>query len=110
MLLGVEGAFRVSIDYYDAAWSGHLELEISVVWHRIESSKCDSSEQCVVATTKGDDIEDNSSLGKLSRDPKTTSSVIEPMQRAFMPSMTPLNVVFVGLIRDGSMPVLRIVS
>ena len=35
VLLGTEGAFRVSIDYYDTAWSGHLELEISVVWNRI---------------------------------------------------------------------------
>ena len=44
VLLGMEGAFRVSIDCYDTAWSGHLELEISVVWHRIESSECGSSE------------------------------------------------------------------
>ena len=58
VLLGTEGAFRVSIDCYDAAWSGHLELEISIVWHRIESSKCGSSEQCVIAAAKGDDIED----------------------------------------------------
>ena len=33
VLLGMEGAFRVSIDCYDTAWSGHLELEISIVWH-----------------------------------------------------------------------------
>ena len=26
VLLGTEGAFRVSIDCYDAAWFGHLEL------------------------------------------------------------------------------------
>ena len=58
MLLGTEGAFRVSIDYYDTAWSGHLELEISIVWHRAESSKCDSSQQCVIATAEGDDIKD----------------------------------------------------
>ena len=58
MLLGMEGAFRVSIDYYDTAWSGHLEFEISIVWHRIESSKCSSSKQCVIATTEGDDVED----------------------------------------------------
>ena len=58
MLLGTEGAFRVSIDCYDTAWSGHLELEISVVWHHIESSECGSSEQCVIATSEGDDIED----------------------------------------------------
>ena len=58
MILGAEGAFRVSIDCYDAAWFGHLELEISVGWHRVESSECGSSEQCVVATVKGDHIED----------------------------------------------------
>ena len=43
VLLGAEGAFGVSIDYYDTACSGHLELEIGIVWHRIESSKCGSS-------------------------------------------------------------------
>ena len=58
MLLGTEGAFRVSINCYDAAWSGHLELEVSIMRHRIESSKCGSSEQCVIATAKRDDIED----------------------------------------------------
>ena len=58
MLLCTEGAFRVSIDCYDTAWSGHLEFEISIVWHRIESSECSSSEQCVIATAEGDDIED----------------------------------------------------
>ena len=58
MLLSTEGAFRVSIDCYDAAWTGHLELEISVVWHRVESSTRRSSEQCVVAAAEGDDIED----------------------------------------------------
>ena len=58
MLHGAEGAFRVSIDSYDAAWSGHLELEISLVWHRVESSKCSSSKQCVIAAAEGDDIED----------------------------------------------------
>ena len=57
-MLGMEGALRVSIDCYDAAWSEHLDLEISIVQHRIESSKCGSSEQCVIATTEGDDIED----------------------------------------------------
>ena len=54
----MEGALRVSIDSYDTTWSGHLELEISIVWHRIESSECGSSEQCVIATMEGDDIED----------------------------------------------------
>ena len=58
MLLGTEGAFRISIDFYGATWSGHLELEIGIVRYRIESSKCGSSKQCVIATAKGDDVED----------------------------------------------------
>ena len=44
----------------------------------------------------------NSSLRKLSGDPKTTSSVTEPVQLASTPGMTPLKVVFVGLIHEGS--------
>ena len=58
MLLGTEGAFRVSITCYDAAWSGHLELEVSIVWHYVETSKRGSSERCVIAAAKGGDIED----------------------------------------------------
>ena len=58
MLLCTEGAFRVSIYYNDTTWTGHLELEISVVWHCVESSKRGSSEQCVIAAAEGDDIED----------------------------------------------------
>ena len=58
MLLGTEGAFHVSIDCNETAWSGHLEFEISIVRHRIESSKCGSSGQCVIAAAKRDDIED----------------------------------------------------
>ena len=58
MLLGTEGAFRISIDCYDATWSRHLELEISVVGYRIESSESGSAEQCMIAAAKGDDIED----------------------------------------------------
>ena len=46
-----------------------------------------------------------SSLQKLSSDPKTTSNVIEPVQRASTPGMTPLKVVFVGLILEGLMPI-----
>ena len=58
MLLSAEGVFRVSINCYDAAWSGHLELKISIVWHRIASSKCGSSKQCVIAAAEVVDIED----------------------------------------------------
>ena len=58
MLLCSEGAFRIAIDCYDAAWTGHLELEICVVQYRIELCKCGSSEQRVIAVAEGDDIED----------------------------------------------------
>ena len=58
MLLGMEGALRVSIDCYDTAWSGHLEFEIAIVRDHIEASERGSSEQCMVATTEGDDVED----------------------------------------------------
>ena len=44
----------------------------------------------------------NSSLRKLSGDLKKTSSVIEPVQQASTPGMTPLKVVLVGLIREPS--------
>ena len=59
MLLNAEGVIRVSIYCYDTAWFGHLELEIGVVRHRIESSECGSSKQCVIATPEGDDTEDH---------------------------------------------------
>ena len=49
-------------------------------------------------------------LRGLSGDPKITSSVIESVQQASTPGMTPLTVVFVGLILEGSMPILRTVS
>ena len=58
MLFCTEGAFRVSIDCYDAAWTGHLELEISIVWYRVESSERGSSEQCLIITMEMDDFED----------------------------------------------------
>ena len=110
VLLGTKGAFRVSINYYDTAWSGHFELEVGVVWHCVESSKRSSFEQCMIAAAEWDDIKTISSLSKLSGDPKITSSVIEPVQRAFTSGMTPLKVVFVGLILDGLMPIFRTVS
>ena len=58
MLFCTEGAFRVSIDCYDAAWTGHLMLEVSIMWDRIASSECGSSKQCMIAVAKGDNIED----------------------------------------------------
>ena len=64
----------------------------------------------MIATAKRDDVDDNSSLQKLSGDTKTTSSVIEPVQWASTPGMTPLKVVLLGLILEGSISIFRIVS
>ena len=58
VLLGKDGAFHDSIDCYDTTWSGHLEFEIGIVRHRIETCKCGSSEQCMLATAEGDDVKD----------------------------------------------------
>ncbi len=58
MLLRSKRAFGVSIDRNDSSRAWHLELEISVMRYRIESSKCGSSKQCVVAAAEGDDVED----------------------------------------------------
>ena len=58
MLFGTEGAFSFAINYYDTVWTRHLELKIGVVWHRVESSKHGSSEQCMIAAAKRDDIKD----------------------------------------------------
>ena len=35
VLLCTEGEFRVSIYCNDATWTGHLELEISIMWYRV---------------------------------------------------------------------------
>ena len=53
MLFCMEGAFRISVDSYDAAWTEHLELKISIVRYRIESSKCGSSKQRMIAALEG---------------------------------------------------------
>ena len=58
VLFCTERAVHVSVDYYDPAQACHLELEVCIVWYRIESSKCSSSEQCVVTTAERGDIED----------------------------------------------------
>ena len=58
VLLSPEGALRISIDCYNTARSGHLELKVGIVWHRIETSKCSLSEQCVITTAEGDDIKE----------------------------------------------------
>ena len=58
VLLRAEQALCVSINCYNPAWSWHFEFEVCIMWYRIESGKCGSSEQCVIATAKGDDVED----------------------------------------------------
>ena len=58
VLLRTEGALYISIDCYNTTRSGHLELEVGIVWHRIELSEFCSSKQCMITTTEGDDIED----------------------------------------------------
>ena len=58
MLLCSERAFGVSIDRNDSARAWHLELEIYVVWHRIEFCECGLSEQGVIATAEWDYVED----------------------------------------------------
>ena len=58
MLFCTERVVHVSVDCYDPARSWHLELEVCIVWYRIESSECGSSEKCVIATAEGDDVED----------------------------------------------------
>ena len=58
VLLRSERAVCAFIDCYNPARSWHLELEICIVWYRIESSECGSSEQCMIATMERDDIKD----------------------------------------------------
>ena len=58
VLLRAERAFCVSIDCYNPTRSWHFELEVCIMRYRIESGKCGSSKQCVIATSEGDDIED----------------------------------------------------
>ena len=96
MLLCSERSICVSIDCNNSARSWHLELEVCIMRYRIESSKCGSPEQRVITLWNGTISKINSSLRKLSGDPKTTSSVIEPMQWASTPGITPLKVVFVA--------------
>ena len=100
MLLCAERALCVSIDCNNSARSWHLELEVCIMRYRIESRKCGLPEQCMIPLRNGTISKINSSLQKLSGDPKTTSSVTEPVQWASTPGMMPLKVVFVGLILE----------
>ena len=58
VLLRSEGAFSVPIDrdYSSRAW--HLELEVCIVRYHVEFCECGSPEQCVIATTERDYVED----------------------------------------------------
>ena len=58
VLLCSERALCVSIDRNNSAMSWHLELVVSIMRYRSESSKCGSPEQCVITTAERDYIED----------------------------------------------------
>ena len=58
VLLCSERALCVSIDCNNSARSWHLELEVCIMWYRIESGKCGSSEQRVITTAERDYIKD----------------------------------------------------
>ena len=58
VLFCMERAVHISVDCYDPARAWHFELEVCIVWYRIESGECGSSEQCVVTTVERDDIKD----------------------------------------------------
>ena len=58
MLFCSKGAVHISVESDDPARSWHLELEVCIMWYRIESRKCGSPEQCMIATAERDYIED----------------------------------------------------
>ena len=58
MLFYTERALHILVDCYESARACHLELEVCIVWYRIESSKCGSPEQRVITTVERDYIED----------------------------------------------------
>ena len=64
----------------------------------------------MITTAEWDDAEDQIFALEITDEPKTTPRVIDPMQQASTPGITPLKVVLVGLILDGSMPILHTVS
>ena len=64
----------------------------------------------MIATSEGYDIEDLVFTVEVVGRAEDTSSVIEPEQWASTPGITPLKVVLVGLILDGSIPILRTMS
>ena len=58
VLLSAKGALRIPVNCYDTAGSRHFKLEVGIVWYRIESSECGSSEQCMIATPERDGVKD----------------------------------------------------
>ena len=58
VLLCLERALCVSIYCNNSARSWHLELEVCILWYRIESSECGSPEQRMITTAERDYIED----------------------------------------------------
>ena len=64
----------------------------------------------MIATSERSYVEEYLLYSKVIEEPNTTSNVKEPVQRSSMPGITPLKVVLLGLILDGSIPILQIVS
>ena len=58
VILHAEQAFCVSVNCYNPTRSWNFVLEVCIMQYCIEFGKCGSSEQCVIATTEGDDIKD----------------------------------------------------
>ena len=58
MILHSERVFGVSVDRNDSSRAWHLELEVCIVRYRVEFCECGSPEQCVIATTERDYVED----------------------------------------------------
>ena len=58
MFFCTERAVHVSVNCYDPVRTWHLELEVCIVWYRVEFCECGSPEQCVIATTEWDYVED----------------------------------------------------
>ena len=58
VLLSTKRALCVSINCNNPTRSRHFELEVCIMRYHIEFGECGSSEQCMIATAEGDDVED----------------------------------------------------
>ena len=58
MLIGAEVKLVLAINRDGAAWTGHFELMVGIMWHRVESRERGSSEQCLIITAERDNFED----------------------------------------------------